>query len=120
VGVSERLGAAGVARGAGLDRYGFHTEATEVRRRWCNACAHGFTMLGTMLRSTTWWNRPRTGTRVYGLVEGFGWTNGVFVDFAASSLKVRSEVRGLVLTLKGSDSVAQGNALGQQAMDLAA
>lgn len=67
---------------SGLDRYGFHAEATEIRKRWCNACAHGFTLLGTMLEKYNVaepHREPEHG--VYGLVEGFGWTNGVFVDF---------------------------------------
>ncbi len=67
---------------SGLDRYGFHAEADEVRRRWCDACAHGFALLGTMLEKYNVaepHREPEHG--VYGLVEGFGWTNGVFVDF---------------------------------------
>ena len=68
---------------AGLDRYGFAAEANEVRRRWCNTCAHGFTTLGTMLEkyNVADPHRAPEGGH-YGLVEGFGWTNGVFVDFA--------------------------------------
>jgi alpha,alpha-trehalase len=68
---------------AGLDRYGFHAEAAEVRRRWCDTCAHGFTVLGTMLEKYNVaepHREPEHG--LYGLVEGFAWTNGVFVDFA--------------------------------------
>ena len=68
---------------SGLDRYGFTAEATEVRKRWCNTCAHGFTAMGTMSEKYNVaepHREPEHG--VYGLVEGFGWTNGVFVDFA--------------------------------------
>jgi alpha,alpha-trehalase len=66
----------------GLDHYGFSAEATEVRKRWCNTCAHGFTALGTMQEKYNVvepHREPEHG--LYGLVEGFGWTNGVFVDF---------------------------------------
>ncbi len=68
---------------SGLDRYGFTAEATEVRKRWCNTCAHGFTAMGTMSEKYNVaepHREPEHG--LYGLVEGFGWTNGVFVDFA--------------------------------------
>jgi alpha,alpha-trehalase len=67
----------------GLDRYGFHAEATEVRRRWCNTCARDFAKRGTLLEKYNVVNtaaKPESGP--YGLIEGFGWTNAVFVDFA--------------------------------------
>ncbi len=54
-----------------------------MRKRWCNTCAHGFTAMGTMSEKYNVaepHREPEHG--VYGLVEGFGWTNGVFVDFA--------------------------------------
>jgi alpha,alpha-trehalase len=67
---------------AGLDHYGFSAEATEVRKRWCNTCAHGFTALGTMQEKYNVVDPHREPEHgLYGLVEGFGWTNGVFVDF---------------------------------------
>jgi alpha,alpha-trehalase len=67
----------------GLDRYGFYSEAREVRRRWCDTCARHFATTGTMLEKYNVaepHREPEHG--LYGLVEGFGWTNGVFVDFA--------------------------------------
>ena len=67
----------------GLDRYGFHAEATEVRRRWCDTCARDFSVRGTLLEKYNVADpteKPECG--YYGLVEGFGWTNSVFVDFA--------------------------------------
>jgi alpha,alpha-trehalase len=67
----------------GLDRYGFHAEANEVRRRWCDTCAHDFAQRGTLLEKYNVAEpaaKPESG--YYGLVEGFGWTNAVFVDFA--------------------------------------
>jgi alpha,alpha-trehalase len=67
---------------AGLDRYGFHAEANEVRLRWCDTCARGFELTGTMLEKYNVADpdaKPEGG--VYGLIEGFGWTNAVFVDF---------------------------------------
>src|SRR5262245_26770084 len=67
----------------GLDRYEFHAEANEIRRRWCDLCARDFGRCGTFLEKynvTDPAAKPECG--YYGLIEGFGWTNGVFVDFA--------------------------------------
>ena len=67
----------------GLDRYGYHAEATEVRKRWSDTCSRGFAHGGTLLEKYNVANpiaKPESG--YYGLIEGFGWTNGVFVDFA--------------------------------------
>ena len=67
----------------GLDRYGFHDQATEIRRRWCDTCSRDFATRGTLLEKYNVANpgqKPECG--LYGLVEGFGWTNSVFVDFA--------------------------------------
>ncbi len=68
---------------SGLDRYGFTAEANEVRRRWCDTCAHAFAASGTLVEKYNVaepHREPEHG--LYGLIEGFGWTNGVFVDFA--------------------------------------
>lgn len=66
----------------GLDRYGYHAEANTIRRRWCNTCEHGFMRDGTLLEK---YNvlQPHTPPAhgVYGTVKGFGWTNGVYIDF---------------------------------------
>ena len=67
----------------GLDRYGYRAEADEVRRRWCETCIRDFATRGTLLEKYNVvdpGSKPECG--YYGLVEGFGWTNGVFVDFA--------------------------------------
>lgn len=73
----------------GLDRYGFNAEATSVRERWCTTCA---TMFG---RTNVLWEKydvvnPGSGGEegLYGHVTGFGWTNGVFVDFARKLARV--------------------------------
>ncbi|MGL4550491.1 MAG: trehalase family glycosidase, partial [Gemmataceae bacterium] len=68
---------------AGLERYGRQAEAAEVRRRWCDLIAKDFTARGTLLEKYNVVDverKPESG--LYGLVEGFGWTNAVFVDFA--------------------------------------
>ncbi len=68
---------------SGLDSYGFREEAAEVRRRWCDTCARDFATRGTLLEKYNVADptaKPESG--YYGLVEGFGWTNAVFVDFA--------------------------------------
>lgn len=67
----------------GLDRYGFHESAARLRTKWCDTCAETFALTGGM------WEKynvvtPTTGTEegLYGMVKGFGWSNGVFKDFA--------------------------------------
>jgi alpha,alpha-trehalase len=67
----------------GLDRYGYHAEAAEIRRRFCDTAARDFASRGTLLEKYNVADpnaKPESG--YYGLIEGFGWTNGVFVDFA--------------------------------------
>jgi alpha,alpha-trehalase len=67
----------------GLDRYGFHEAAARLRTKWCDTCAETFALTGGM------WEKynvvtPATSTEegLYGMVKGFGWSNGVFKDFA--------------------------------------
>ena len=76
---------------AGLDRYGFAAEAADVRRRWCDTCAADFAKRGT-LREKYNVAEPTADPEggYYGTVEGFGWTNAVFADFARV---LASEVR---------------------------
>ena len=68
---------------AGLERYGYAAEAQRVMRVWCDTCATVFAETGTMWEK---YNVVAPGAHaeggVYGLVTGFGWTNGVFRDFA--------------------------------------
>lgn len=67
---------------AGLERYGYAAEAREVRLRWCATCAATFAETGTFLEKYNVVepnSRPECG--VYGLIEGFGWSNAVFADF---------------------------------------
>jgi alpha,alpha-trehalase len=67
----------------GLDRYGFHEEATAIRRAWCDNCTAVFTATGVLWEK---YNMAHTGTHaeggLYGSVPGFGWTNAVFARFA--------------------------------------
>jgi alpha,alpha-trehalase len=67
----------------GLDRYGFHEEATAVRRAWCDNCAAVFAATGVLWEK---YNVAHTETRaedgLYRSVPGFGWTNAVFARFA--------------------------------------
>jgi alpha,alpha-trehalase len=66
-----------------LDNYGFRDEARRVRRKWLNNCLYVFERTGAM------WEKynvvspkvvPEGG--LYGSLQGFGWSNSVFVDFA--------------------------------------
>lgn len=68
---------------SGLERYGYTAEARRIMRAWCDNCATIFAATGCM------WEKyaviagatlPEEG--LYGSVPGFGWSNGVFVDFA--------------------------------------
>jgi alpha,alpha-trehalase len=67
----------------GLDRYGFHEEATRIRRAWCDNCAAVFAATGALWEK---YNVAAIGTQaeggLYGSVPGFGWTNAVFARFA--------------------------------------
>jgi alpha,alpha-trehalase len=68
---------------AGLDRYGFTAEAERLRRKWCDNCAHIFRKTGGMWEK---YNVVEIGQGLeeeglYGSIKGFGWSNGVFVDF---------------------------------------
>ncbi|MEO6062033.1 MAG: trehalase family glycosidase [Thermoflexales bacterium] len=67
---------------AGLDRYGYRAEAREARRRWSETCLNAFERTGAF------WEKynvvaPQASTEegLYGQLHGFGWTNGVLVDF---------------------------------------
>jgi alpha,alpha-trehalase len=67
----------------GLDRYGFHAEAQRIRARWCDACATMHARTGVLWEKYDVVDPGGEGEEgLYGHVVGFGWTNGVFVDFA--------------------------------------
>jgi alpha,alpha-trehalase len=67
----------------GLDRYGYTAEAERIRRKWCDNCAAVFEETGAMWEK---YNVAEVGIKqehgLYGSIPGFGWSNGVFVDFA--------------------------------------
>ncbi|MEI7467952.1 MAG: trehalase family glycosidase [Chloroflexota bacterium] len=66
----------------GLDRYGYADEANDIRQSWCHICENGFKRDHTLLEK---YNviKPNTPPAhgVYGTVKGFGWTNGVYINF---------------------------------------
>ncbi len=68
---------------AGLERYGYKAEARRIMEKWCTNCAAVFAATGAMWEK---YNVVQTGAGaevgLYGSLAGFGWTNGVFVDFA--------------------------------------
>lgn len=67
----------------GLDRYGYHDAAQRVRRKWNDACAHIFARTGALWEKVNVVTPDEEGEGgLYGHVQGFGWTNAVFVDFA--------------------------------------
>ncbi|MDZ4762937.1 MAG: trehalase family glycosidase [Chloroflexota bacterium] len=70
---------------AGLERYGYGDAAQTIMRAWCDNVASVFERTGAI------WEKynvvePNSFDGVdeglYGQMRGFGWTNGVFVDFA--------------------------------------
>jgi alpha,alpha-trehalase len=67
----------------GLERYGYLDEARQIMRAWCDLGAQTFDTTGNMWEK---YNVVQASERseggLYGKVTGFGWTNGVFVDFA--------------------------------------
>jgi alpha,alpha-trehalase len=67
----------------GLDRYGFHAEAQRVRASWCATCTTFYGRTGVLWEKYNVVDPDAEGEAgFYGHVTGFGWTNGVFVDFA--------------------------------------
>ncbi len=68
---------------AGLERYGFHTDAQRIMKKWCDNNALVFEQTGAMWEK---YNVQTIGAQseggLYGSLKGFGWTNGVFKDFA--------------------------------------
>jgi alpha,alpha-trehalase len=67
----------------GLDRYGYHDDARRLRRKWCDVCATLFERTGALWEKYNVVDPESEGEAgLYGHVSGFGWTNGVFVDFA--------------------------------------
>ncbi|WP_020468544.1 trehalase family glycosidase [Zavarzinella formosa] len=67
---------------AGLDRFGYAKEANEIRRRWCETCRREFALRGTLSEKYNVVEpEDHAEEGLYGMVEGFGWTNAVYVDF---------------------------------------
>jgi alpha,alpha-trehalase len=68
---------------AGLEEYGYTSEARRIMAKWCVTCATVFDMTGTMWEKynvVAMRSAPEGG--LYGSVAGFGWSNAVFADFA--------------------------------------
>jgi alpha,alpha-trehalase len=67
----------------GLDQYGYHAEAQRLRRKWCDNCATVYEATGALWEK---YNVVEIGSAseggLYGQLAGFGWTNGVFINFA--------------------------------------
>ena len=75
----------------GLDRYGYHAEAHQVRRRWCDTCATMQARTGVLWEKYDVVEPGGLGEEgLYGHVTGFGWTNGVFVDFVRALERARA------------------------------
>ncbi len=68
---------------AGLERYGFQVEAARIMRAWCDNNASVFVSTGALWEKYNVEQVGATGEGgLYGALQGFGWTNAVFKDFA--------------------------------------
>jgi alpha,alpha-trehalase len=75
----------------GLERYGMVGEAQRLRERWCDTCAMMHARTGVLWEKYNVVAPGEEGEEgLYGHVTGFGWTNGVFVDFARALESGRS------------------------------
>jgi alpha,alpha-trehalase len=67
---------------SGLERYGYADDARRIMSKWCLNCAAVYEATGAMWEK---YNVVETGANpevgLYGSLAGFGWTNGVFIDF---------------------------------------
>ncbi len=68
----------------GLQAYGFDADAAEVADRWVDTCRRRFLVDGALLEKydVEETGREPTGGE-YDVQAGFGWTNGVLIDFLA-------------------------------------
>jgi alpha,alpha-trehalase len=69
----------------GLERYGYSEIAARVMRAWCDNVAAVYARTGALWEKYNVVDldaKAAVDEGVYGQVRGFGWTNGVFVDFA--------------------------------------
>lgn len=66
----------------GLARYGYVDDAQRLREKWCNMCAELHARTGVLWEKYNVVDPASEGEAgLYGHVTGFGWTNGVIVDF---------------------------------------
>lgn len=67
----------------GLETYGYRAESDRIRAKWCDTCAAMYERTGVLWEKYNVVDPGSDGEEgLYGHVTGFGWTNGVFVDFA--------------------------------------
>lgn len=65
----------------GLRRYGYHAEAEDLRRRWLSTCEAVFAAKGKFIEKYNVMDPlAPSGGGEYGLQDGFGWSNGVYLD----------------------------------------
>jgi alpha,alpha-trehalase len=67
---------------AGLERYGYHAEARRIMQTWCATVEAVFAQTGTIFEKYNVVEPTGEATAgLYGQLTGFGWTNGVYLDF---------------------------------------
>ncbi|MCW1919311.1 trehalase family glycosidase [Rhodobacter sp. KR11] len=65
----------------GLRRYGYHAEAEDLRRRWLATCDAVFRATGKFVEKYNVMDPTGpSGGGEYALQDGFGWSNGVYLD----------------------------------------
>lgn len=69
----------------GLERYGHAAEAADLRRRWLATCDRVFAATGKFVEKYDVMDPDGlSGGGEYALQDGFGWSNGVYLDLMAS------------------------------------
>lgn len=65
----------------GLERFGYQDLANEIQRRWCRLCERVYQSTGKMMEKYDVTDLSKTaGGGEYPVQDGFGWTNGVYLD----------------------------------------
>lgn len=70
----------------GLEKYGFNQTANEIKKRWLALCLTKYEHFGKLYEKYDVVNTQDDATAgEYGIQEGFGWTNGVYLDLLKNS-----------------------------------
>jgi alpha,alpha-trehalase len=66
----------------GLEKYGFDHQAHDIKTRWIKTCSDYYLLTGKLIEKyNVVYPLQAGGGGEYAVQEGFGWTNGVLLDF---------------------------------------